>query len=147
MHNVLWSAGQIVNSQQVIFWGVDATRPSDADGMKNVTVDDTYQRPKSASDSDSGVGGSVGLEYKGNWTQIGMGSTQEAVGKGLAVASSRGSSVTFQGQGGSLVSSSTKGTTRPELTLRLGNILVWTGRSRPGYGTSIDEWPSSRAEH
>jgi hypothetical protein len=94
VHNVLWNSGQIANNQQVIFWGVDANRPEEEDeGMKNVTISSAYVNAGAG-----GTGGNevVKLEYKGDWTKVTEG---QKGGNSLAVTGSRGSSMTFTGQG------------------------------------------------
>ena len=42
MHLVEWDSGELPAGEQVIFWGIEGTRPGAAPGLANVTVDDTH---------------------------------------------------------------------------------------------------------
>lgn len=83
----------------VVFWGLDGTRPSDPSGYQNVTIDDTFTQ---SSD------GQVKLGYSGTWqsvhagveTDLGeLGTLDKYFNKTLAVTKERGASVSFTGKG------------------------------------------------
>ncbi|KAK4683860.1 hypothetical protein P7C73_g6355, partial [Tremellales sp. Uapishka_1] len=93
VHEVVWTAGSLDAGQQVVFWGVDATRPAES-GMTNVTIDNTYSRSSPQ----------VDLTYSGLWQSLTSAlSEQESLSgclnETLAVSTTIGSSVTFTGAG------------------------------------------------
>lgn len=84
---------------EVVFWGIDGSRPAEPSGFPNVTIDDTYSRS-----SDGGVK----LEYAGTWQSLKTGvetdlaekdSLDKYYNKTLAVTKERGASVSFTGAG------------------------------------------------
>ncbi|WVQ81145.1 hypothetical protein IAT38_003267 [Cryptococcus sp. DSM 104549] len=115
-HHVTWNSGVIPSGEQVIFWGVDGSRPGETG--TNVTVDNTF-----AAGAGAGV---VGMEYAGQgWTALGSGagvqtSLSEAstltydFNKTLAITQTQGDSVTFSGTGSAIY---LYGTVGPEYSL------------------------------
>lgn len=84
---------------EVIFWGIDASRPAEPTGMANVTIDNTF-----ASSSD----GEVKLEFVGGWEDVRAGAQTDLAekdgldnfyNKTLAITKQKGSSVAFTGAG------------------------------------------------
>lgn len=91
--------GNVPADTNVVFWGIDGTRPADPSGNQNVTIDDTFTQ---SSD------GQVTLGYSGAWqsvqegveTDLGeKGTLDQYFNKTLAVTKERGASVTFTGKG------------------------------------------------
>ncbi|WWC91159.1 uncharacterized protein L201_006100 [Kwoniella dendrophila CBS 6074] len=100
IHNVQWNAGTIQNGEQVMFWGIDGTRPIERSGYQNATIDDSF-KPKDNTN--------VGLKYEGDWTHLNPTTRSDALSesgrldgdfnKTLAITQSKGSAVTFSGSG------------------------------------------------
>jgi hypothetical protein len=96
---VIWDVGNVPANTNVVFWGVDGTRPSDPNGYQNITIDDTFTQ---SSD------GEVKLGYSGNWQSIREGvetdfgekdSLDKYFNKTMAITKERGASVAFTGKG------------------------------------------------
>jgi hypothetical protein len=84
---------------EVIFWGIDGSRPAEPAGMVNVTIDNTFSQ---SSD------GEVKLEFVGGWEDVRAGAETELAekdgldnfyNKTLAVTKQKGYSVGFTGAG------------------------------------------------
>ena len=89
LHHVEWDSGEVPAGEQVIFWGFEGTRPGDASGMTNVTIDDTYKG-----------GGGVQYAWHGDWaTTAGTDANELDFNRTLALTSRQGASVNFQGAG------------------------------------------------
>lgn len=97
-HSVIWDVGNMPADTEVVFWGVDGSRP-EASGSTNVTIDNTFSR---SSD------GQVKLEYAGSWEDVKAGTQTDLAekdsldsfyNKTLAVTKQRGASVAFTGAG------------------------------------------------
>ena len=95
-HSVIWDVGNMPGDTEVVFWGIDGSRP-DASGSTNVTIDNTFSR---SSD------GQVKLEYAGSWEDVKEGTQTDLAekdsldnfyNKTLAVTKQRGASVAFTG--------------------------------------------------
>lgn len=100
-----WDSGPVSAnanaSDQVVFWGIEASRPSEPSGFSNVTIDDSYVSSPSSS--------VVSLVYAGHWTHLdsstaSSNSTEDShlgnyFNQTLSVSQSATASVTFSGQG------------------------------------------------
>jgi len=84
---------------EVVFWGIDASRPAAPSGMVNVTIDNTFSQS---------TDGNVKLEFAGGWQDVRAGSETDLSEKDslddfynetLAVSTQKGSSVGFTGSG------------------------------------------------
>jgi hypothetical protein len=98
-HEIYWDVGNMPADTEVIFWGIDGSRPAEPAGTVNVTIDNTF-----AQSSD----GEVKLEFVGGWEDVRAGAETELnekdgldnfYNKTLAVTKQKGSSVRFTGAG------------------------------------------------
>jgi hypothetical protein len=98
-HSVIWDVGNMPADTEVVFWGIDGSRPAEPSGMVNVTIDNTF-----AQSSD----GEVKLEFAGGWEDVRAGAQTDLsekdglddfYNKTLAVTKQTGSSVAFTGAG------------------------------------------------
>jgi hypothetical protein len=98
-HEIYWDVGNMPADTEVIFWGIDGSRPAEPAGMVNVTIDNTFSQ---SSD------GEVKLEFVGGWEDVRAGVQTELAekdgldnfyNKTLAVTKQKGSSVGFTGAG------------------------------------------------
>ncbi|WWC73031.1 uncharacterized protein I206_106996 [Kwoniella pini CBS 10737] len=100
LHNVKWDSGTVSNGQQVIFWGIDGTRPIVSNGYSNITIDDSFNTVDNVN---------VGLKYEGDWTHLNpnahsdalseSGNLEDDLNKTLAITKTTGSAVTLMGSG------------------------------------------------
>ncbi|WWC63966.1 uncharacterized protein I303_106572 [Kwoniella dejecticola CBS 10117] len=125
MHSVRWDSGIVPNGEQVIFWGIDGTRPIESNGYSNITIDDAF---KSVEDVN------VGLRFEGDWTHLNPNTHSDALSESgkldgdfdrtLALTQGKGSAVTFFGSGSAVYIYGTVGPDYGSASVSLNGQMV-----------------------
>ncbi|ODN81082.1 hypothetical protein L202_03177 [Cryptococcus amylolentus CBS 6039] len=149
-HSIKYDSGLIPSSSssssgeggQVIFWGVQGTRPGGGVGT-NVTVDDTFFRPSSSSSSSSSSStatekAEVSITYSPSWTHLSETSTTSSIlseigqlggdfNGTLSVSQEAGDWVTFWGAGEAIYVYGTVGPDYGSARVELDGAVVVEG--------------------
>ena len=126
---------------EVVFWGIDASRPAEPSGMVNVTIDNTFSQS---------TDGNVKLEFAGGWQDVRAGSETDLSEKDslddfynetLAVSTQKGSSVGFTGSG--KIDILSRSLTRPdEQALRYTSTVMLDQTMAQPPSRSTTKWQS-----